>query len=188
MKKWNLNDWLYFLMGLAAGVIFVGVVALMVIDVHACEVDEINNDRTIEVFPEPVTIVEVCYMPDFIMGLGQGDPEPPTVPKTVVRVEPSRKTLTASAGRVTGPTNEETYYNLPMSRVVQSMRNRGYSEEEYPYWVRDDGVKMLGEYVIVAADLDLHPKGTVVETSVGQGLVCDTGEFTEDIYDVATDW
>ena len=87
-----------------------------------------------------------------------------------------------------GPTNEETYYNLPMERVIQSMRNRGYSEEDYPFYIREDGVKMLGDFVMVAADLDLHPKGTVVQTSVGQGLVCDTGEFTEDIYDVATNW
>ena len=187
MKRNQRSDQLLsFLIGLALGIIFVGIIALAVVDVHACEVDMTSEDRTIEIFPEPVTIVEVSYMPDFIQGLAQGDP--PEIPVTVVKVMPSRKTLTASAGRVTGPTNEETYYNLPMSKVVQSMRNRGYSEEEYPYWVRDDGVKMLGEYVIVAADLDLHPKGTVVETSVGQGLVCDTGEFTEDIYDVATNW
>lgn len=186
MKK----DPLSFLIGLAIGIIFVGIVALYVVDIHACTVDEINNERTIEIFPEPVTIVEITTLPTFVDGLGEGDPEPepPTVPKTIVYVKPPEGTLTASAGRVTGPTNEETYYNLPMDRVIQSMRNRGYSEEDYPFYIREDGVKMLGDFVIVAADLDLHPKGTVVQTSVGQGLVCDTGEFTEDIYDVAVNW
>ena len=179
-----------FLIGMALGIIFVGIIALYIIDVHACTVDEINNERTIEIFPEPVTLVEITILPTFVEGLAEGDPdpEPPTVPNTIAYVKPAEGTLSKSAGRVQGPTNEETYYNLPMSKVVQSMRNRGYSEEDYPYWVREDGVKMLGEYVIVAADLNLHPKGTVVETSLGQGLVCDTGEFTEDIYDIATDW
>lgn len=180
------RDPLGFLLGLALGIIFVAIVALAVIDVHATELDYTIDGRTIEVFPEPVTVVVVSYEPIFVQGLAKGDP--PEIPQTVVRIEPSRKTLTKSAGRVKGPTNVETYYNLPMSRVVQSMRNRGYSEDDYPYWVRDDGCKMLGDFIIVAADLDLHPKGTVVQTSLGQGLVCDTGEFTEDIYDIATDW
>lgn len=180
------RDPLGFLLGMALGIIFVGIVALCVVDIHAVTVDEINNERTIQIFPEPVTIVPIRILPTYISGLAEG--EPLVIERTVVYVQPPTGTLSKSAGRVQGPTNEETYYNLPMSRVVQSMRNRGYSEEEYPYWVRDDGVKMLGEYVIVAADLDIHPKGTVVETSVGQGIVCDTGEFTEDIYDVAVNW
>ena len=69
--------------------------------------------------------------------------------------------------------------------VVNIMRNMGNTDD---YWVREDGVKMLGDYVMVAADLSIHPRGVIVETSLGQGLVCDTGDFTEDIYDVATDW
>lgn len=177
---------LSFLIGMALGIIFIGIIALCIIDVHAVSVDEIAEERTIEVFPEPVTIVEIHRMPDFIMGLGQG--EPPEIPVTKVYVVPSYGSLNAAAGRVLGPTNEETWYNLPMDKVVDTMRRRGYTEEDYPYYIREDGVKMLGDYVMVAADLSIHPRGTVVETSVGQGLVCDTGEFTEDIYDVATDW
>jgi hypothetical protein len=57
------------------------------------------------------------------------------------------------------------------------MRNRGFSEGEYPYWVRSDGAKMLGDYIIVACDLNVHPRGSLVETSIGTGLVCDTGTF-----------
>ena len=90
-----------------------------------------------------------------------------------------------------GPSGRETYYNLPMGGVVKSMRNRGYDEEEYPYWVREDGVKMLGEYVIVAANLETRPKGTILETSVGLAMVCDTGEFVStypDGVDIAVDW
>ena len=190
MKK--LSNTLSFLLGMALGIIAVAIIALAVIDINACTVDEVNNNRTIEIVPTPVSIVTVRILPICVSGLAEGDPEPepPTVttPVTVVKVMPPTKKLTPSAGRVMGPTNVETYYNLPMSRVVKSMRNRGYTEEEYPYWEREDGCKMLGEYIMVAADLDLHPKGTIVETSLGAGMVCDTGEFTEDIYDIAVNW
>lgn len=101
------------------------------------------------------------------------------------------KALTASKGVIFGPSGKETWYNLDMSRVVRSMRNRGYAEEEYPYWVRDDGCKMLGDYIIVAADLTSHAKGDIVETSLGTAIVCDTGDFarTTDVkIDIATNW
>jgi len=78
-----------------------------------------------------------------------------------------------------------------MDYIVSVMRDMGFSEESYPYWVREDGVKMLGPYVMVAADLSLHPRGTTVETSLGTGLVCDTGGFVEwnpTNIDIATDW
>ena len=119
---------------------------------------------------------------------------PPVVDQVVDNSEPTQQPpfkgqkLTATLGTTQGPTNRETWYNLPMDRVVQIMRSRGYSEEEYPHWVRDDGCKMLGDYIIVAADLSIHPRGTVVETSLGKGLVCDTGDFKEDIYDIAAEW
>lgn len=175
---------LFFLLGMAFGVIFAGVIALCMLDVRAETLDV--EERDIQVFPEPVTIVEISTLPHYISGLAQG--EPIEIPVTKVYIKPSSGKLNAAAGRVTGPTNEETYYNLDMSRVVDTMRRKGFSEEEYPYYIREDGVKMLGDYVMVAADLSIHPRGVVVETSLGQGLVCDTGDFTEDIYDVATDW
>ena len=59
------------------------------------------------------------------------------------------------------------------------MRNMGFDEENYPYWVRDDGAKMLGNYIMCAADLNLRPRGSVVESSLGLALVCDTGGFAE---------
>ncbi len=101
-------------------------------------------------------------------------------------VTPTR--LTKQLGTVTGPTNKETYYNLPMRRVVKTMRDRGYSEDLFPYWIREDGAKMLGNYIMVAADLKKHPRGSLVFTSLGIGIVCDTGDFTEDLYDLAVDW
>ena len=72
------------------------------------------------------------------------------------------------------------------------MRNMGYSEEEYPYWIREDGCKMLGNYIIVAANLNVYPRGSLVSTSLGTGIVCDTGGFVSNgsgvALDIATAW
>ena len=64
-----------------------------------------------------------------------------------------------------------------MNGVIRNMRNRGFSEAEYPYWIREDGCKMLGDYIMVAASLDIRPYGTIVQTSRGLGIVADTGSF-----------
>lgn len=90
-----------------------------------------------------------------------------------------------------GPSGRETYYNLDMKPVVQRMRRLGYSAEEYPYWVRSDGVKMLGPYVMVAANFRIRPRGTILECSLGTAIVCDTGGFIRWAprgLDVAVDW
>lgn len=106
--------------------------------------------------------------------------------------EPERPHLTKSGGVFQGPSGKETYYNLPMGKVISNMRNLGYDVETYPFYVREDGAKMLGEFVMIAADYDLRPVGTVVETSLGYGLVCDTGGFASGgvttQLDIATDW
>ncbi len=104
---------------------------------------------------------------------------------------PQDSRLTAYAGVYQGPSGRETYYNLNMSLVVSYMRNLGYSEEEYPYWVREDGCKMLGNYIIVAANLSTRPKGTILETSLGTAIVCDTGSFVSNYpngIDIAVNW
>lgn len=85
--------------------------------------------------------------------------------------------ITRENGTVQGPSGKETYYNLPMEGVVRIMRNAGYSEEDYPYWIRDDGCKMLGPYIMVAADQSIRPLGSIVPTSRGMGIVSDTGTF-----------
>lgn len=96
--------------------------------------------------------------------------------------------LTASAGTINGPSGKETYYNLDMSGVIDIMRTLGNKDT---YWIREDGVKMLGDYVMVAASLDNHPKGSLIETSLGTGIVCDTGSFAQsnpNQIDIAVTW
>ena len=106
--------------------------------------------------------------------------------------------LSTKLGRIKGPSGgEETYYDADciskagMNNVVSHMREMGFSEEEYPYEIREDGVRTLGNYVMVAADLSIHPRGSFVETSLGIGIVCDTGDFTNsnpNQLDIATNW
>lgn len=75
---------------------------------------------------------------------------------------------------------KETYYNLDMTNVVNNAHNMGIQGD---YWVRDDGVKMLGDYVMVASQ---DAKGTILETSLGVGVVvdyCPAGTV-----DVAVSW
>ncbi|MGN0389179.1 MAG: hypothetical protein ACI4L2_00090, partial [Wujia sp.] len=96
--------------------------------------------------------------------------------------------LTASKGVNYGPSGKETYYNLNMNGVVDIMQSMGYNEE---YWVREDGVKMYGDYVMVAADLNTHPRGSLVESSLGTAIVVDTGGFAAsdpNQLDIATAW
>lgn len=108
-----------------------------------------------------------------------------------MRAEENIGQLTASGGVFMGPSGKETYYALPMGGVLQTMRGLGYSEEEYPYWVREDGCKMLGPYIMCAANLNLRPFGTILDTSRGEAIVCDTGAFAADNptqIDLAVTW
>ena len=93
--------------------------------------------------------------------------------------------LTAALGRIQFGNHTETWYDLPMDRVVRQAQQLGIPCE---YHVREDGVKMFGEWVIVAS----HPsvtRYTFVETSLGTGIVLDRHEMPdEDLYDIATDW
>lgn len=96
--------------------------------------------------------------------------------------------LTARGGVNNYEGHRESYYNLDMSRVVSNAQANGVQGE---YWIRDDGVKMLGDYVIVSANQGLYPYGSTVETSLGTGIVIDTGSFINTYpegYDIATDW
>lgn len=105
--------------------------------------------------------------------------------------QPERPHLTKSAGVFDGPSGRETYYNLPMGRCISIMRDMGYSVEEYPFYIREDGAKMLGDYVMCAANLNTRPKGTIIETSLGPAIVVDTGSFVysyPDGVDLCTDW
>lgn len=93
--------------------------------------------------------------------------------------------LTASLGRIQFGTHTETWYDLPMDKVIANAQAAGIPCE---YSVREDGVKMFGQWVIVAS----HPsvtRYTLVDTSLGQGIVLDrhTAGDTE-LYDIATSW
>lgn len=98
------------------------------------------------------------------------------------------KKLNSYDGKVAGPSGNETYYNLNMSKCVYYMNCLGYYGN---IWTRSDGAKMFDKYVMVAADLSIRPKGTLVETTLGTGIVVDTGEFAEydsTRLDIATTW
>ncbi|MGE5298857.1 MAG: G5 domain-containing protein [Acidobacteriota bacterium] len=85
-----------------------------------------------------------------------------------------------------GVVHRETYYDLPMNRVMQNCGMGGY------YTVRADGAKVDRDgYVIIAAHLGNYPRCSVVETSIGAGKVYDTGGFAARHphgFDLATDW
>ena len=97
--------------------------------------------------------------------------------------------LNSYVGAVYGPSGgKEVYYNMNMSQVVANLKSAGY---EGDYWVRDDGVKMFGSYVMVAACYSVHPYGSFVETTLGTAIVCDTGTFAysyPQMLDVAVTW
>ena len=96
--------------------------------------------------------------------------------------------LTRFAGTIMGPSGKETYYNLNMSGVIAIMQGAGYN---YEYWVRDDGVKMYGDYVMAACGFTVRPRGTLVETSLGTAICADTGTFSYDNpyqIDIAVSW
>lgn len=93
--------------------------------------------------------------------------------------------LTAGLGRITYNGHTETWYDLPMEYVIQRSQDAGIPCD---YWVRDDGVKMFGQWVIVAA----HPskiRYSMVDTSLGEGIILDTHETDDgELYDIATTW
>lgn len=96
--------------------------------------------------------------------------------------------LTAWGGVYWYGDQKETYYNLDMSYVVYRAQQDGLEGE---YWVRDDGCKMFGDYIILACNRDVHPYGSIVMTSLGAGISLDTGGFAySNPYqvDIAVDW
>lgn len=93
-------------------------------------------------------------------------------------------------GMVQGPSGTEVYYNLDMGVCVQNLQNLGFEGSQ---WVRDeDGVQMFGQYVMVAANLDYRPKGTILLTSLGWAIVADECEaaYWGDPYliDISVTW
>ena len=102
------------------------------------------------------------------------------------------KKLNKHDGTVQGPSGKETYYNLNMAKCIYYMQQLGYYGK---YWIRSDGAKMYttneGSFVMCAACLKLHPKGSLVETTLGTAIVVDTGEFAsynQNQIDICTNW
>ena len=96
--------------------------------------------------------------------------------------------LDVDKGVNAGPSGLETYYNFDMTVIIDHLKAQGIRGS---YHVREDGVKMYGDYIMVAANYGIHPYGSFVETSLGQGIVCDTGGFAEHSdfqLDIACDW
>ena len=101
---------------------------------------------------------------------------------------PTGPCLTATGGVFNGPSGLETYYNMDMSVIVQVAHSNGISGE---YWIRSDGAKMLGNYIMCACNRSVHPYGTLVQTSLGTGISLDTGGFAANNptqIDIATNW
>lgn len=101
---------------------------------------------------------------------------------------PTGPHLTPASGVFEFEGHTETYYNLPMDVVVQVAHSKGICGE---YHVRSDGAKMLGDYIMVAACYDIHPYGSLINTSLGMGIVVDTGGFVSwnpTGCDLACDW
>lgn len=110
------------------------------------------------------------------------------------RVNPRWATnyLTASAGSNTyyakdGRCTRETWCDLDPSNLANLMRKQGI---DLDFWIREDGVYMYGDYVMVAADIPHmggarqeaeYRKGDLVETSLGTGMVVDLCGMAENV-------
>lgn len=95
--------------------------------------------------------------------------------------------LTAKLGTVQYEGHKETWYNLPMHNIVE--RADAYYGLEGVYDVREDGVKTYNGFLMLATDWNEYPFGSVIETSLGTGIVLDmqtTGN--KQIVDIAVDW
>lgn len=98
------------------------------------------------------------------------------------------KTIDPVCGVFQGPWLKETYYNLDMSYCIEIMKVHFGIDKGY--WVREDGVKMYGDYIMVAADTNVYPKGSIVETSLGRAMVvdhCEAAEWCPE-FDIAVTW
>ena len=79
--------------------------------------------------------------------------------------------LTRRLGTVEGPSGKETYYNLSMTNICENyLPPLGITGH---YWVRSDGCKMWGNYIMLATDTYRWPKGSIYEVSLGMGIVVD---------------
>lgn len=215
MKKHIIIAIIAFILGAACGI--VGTVLVekqdvqkevtmeIATDTDATETDATITDATETDVTEEVTTEEVTEEPevekeekeDILIAAPTPATEAATEAPVVPAPQPEQPNydpqpgdhLTKSGGVYYGPSGKETYYNLNMNGVVSNAQNMGIEGE---YWVREDGCKMYGDYIICAADLNVHPRGSLVESSLGTCIVLDTGGFTTNgsgvALDIAVDW
>lgn len=166
---------------------------------QAVEASEITDDFIVDdvpviMDPEPShRAIDDPNMPrqEWFAGMEVADIEYMLLQEESRKKQEEQQHLTASRGVFHGPSGREKWYNLDMTNIVEIMRARGYDEEQYPYYVREDGVKMFGDYVMIAANTILRPKGTIMETSLGTGMVvdhCAASESEHTLIDIAVNW
>lgn len=94
--------------------------------------------------------------------------------------------LTAKLGTINFNGHRETYYNLPMHNITD--RADAFYGLEDVYSVREDGVKTYNGFLMLATDWNKYPFGTVIETSLGTGIVLDAHETDSNVVDIAVEW
>ena len=78
---------------------------------------------------------------------------------------------------------------MDMSRIYE--RADKEVGPHHTHWTRIDGCKMFGPFIICAANWDVHPYGSLVESSLGTCIVLDTGGFAKGNptqIDIAVNW
>ena len=186
----------------AHGTIRAGVTEQTIPNIHAriikeealepLEVAEIETEETvIEEIPEEIP-EEVAETETADTGANEPENEPETVETIELPQEPTEAAygvLNKRDGVNYYNGQKETYYNLKMGGVIRLMEDLGIYAD---YWVREDGVKMYGEYVMVATDTRRLPKGTIIDTSLGLAMVCDHCGSAESYpgtwVDIAVNW
>lgn len=164
-----------------------GVSAIVVPDVNV-EIEFMEVTPVEEAVVEVVDETVVEEVPEETVE----NPEEPileVVPEEI-EVEPDYSVLNKRDGVNYFCGNKETFYNLRMTGVIRLLDEMGIPHGDY--WVRDDGCKMLGSYIMLATDTRRWPKGTILETSLGTGMVVDHCSGSEGYgglwVDVAVTW
>lgn len=162
------------------------------IDVVELKVQQLElTKEVVEEKTEVVEEVEQSKPEETVKTLEEGTIIDPDIDESEIVLEEyvwEGTVINSYLGTVAGPNGKETYYNLNMSGVVKIMESLGY---DYTYSIREDGVKMYGPFIMVAADLNLRPRGSIIKTSLGWAMVCDTGEFVNwnpTQLDIAVNW
>ena len=110
-----------------------------------------------------------------------------TVLMTVIMTVPAEAKLNKRDGVCYFEGHKETYYNLPMDRVLERAdRNFGRHHRK---WIRDDGCKMYGPFIIAAGAVERY--GEIVNTSLGEAIILDSGAFAlnnPEQLDIAVTW